>query len=71
MGVWQWEGDVIVKAVVFAYLGAGLAGLLTSVFGYFADLSPQVIVSIAANLGVFGGLAGLGYAILRQRSAKR
>ena len=62
---------MIVKAIVFAYLGAGLAGLMTSVVGYFADLSPQVIVSIAANLGVFGGLAGLGYAILRRRAARR
>ena len=62
---------MIVKAIVFAYLGAGIAGLLTSVVGYFANISPEVIVSIAANLGVVGGFAGLGYAILRRRRAAR
>ena len=65
------EDKLILRAVLWAYSGAVLAGLIIGVAGFFLELPPQQVVAIAPYLGIAAGTIGFGLGCLRGRVLSR
>lgn len=59
---------MVIRTILYGYSGAILAGLIVSVFGYALAMPIEQVVAISSNLGIAGGLIGLGFAVLRRRT---
>jgi len=49
------------KAIVFGYLGSGLAGLGVAIVAFAYGLGPQDVAVTAPYFGIAGGLLGAAY----------
>lgn len=51
------------KAIVFGYLGSGLAGLGVGIVAFAYGLGPQDAAVVAPYFGIAGGLVGAAYGV--------
>ena len=53
---------MILRSLVYGYLGSAAAGLAVAALGVTTGMTEQTVVAIATPAGMVCGLAGLAYA---------
>lgn len=53
---------MIIRSLIYGYLGSAAAGLAVAIIGMSAGMTEQNIVAIASPAGMACGLLGLAYA---------
>ena len=53
---------MVIRSLMYGYLGAAGAGLAIALVGTAAGLSQETIVTLSSPAGIACGLFGLGYA---------
>ena len=61
---------VILKSLLFGYLGAVLAGLIVGIVGAVVEASPAVVASTASPIGIAAGVLAFSVPWLRPLAAR-
>ncbi len=61
---------MIIRSLVYGYLGSAAAGLAAAAIGMSAGLTQESVVAIATPAGMVCGLIGLSYAWRRPVAAR-